>query len=528
MTDLSRVTLVKRSLYRLYKLGIVPRMERLESRRLFTGGLDAGFAAGGVFVTDIFPGSEEYAQSIMVDSTGSIYAVGPTMGGNHSFIVKLNDDGTRDASFGNNGVITETTAPDYNDYAASARLDARGRIVVFGLRDTRDDDVLYSVVRRFNPDGSRDTTFADNGELVFTFAPPGEFNRGVGDVLFDETGGMLLCSGSAYREGDANRFYLGRLTESGEFDDSFGTNGIQGLDIPLDRSFGFTMVYDPQGRIVLSGATNFIDEAGMWLSQDAVVRLTPQGTLDSTFGNGGIVAGTLQDDTSSFGRAKVDADGRIVVQAFQRTVNGTDLDNLHDQVSLVRFNEDGTLDTTFGEQGQVKFAPGKPNAAEYVSGFELLPDGDIVAGIIVNLNGSSCDIVRDFWVRRFNSDGSLDSTFGDNGTVKADFGSSLDTIGGTTLDAKGRLVVSGYTSIGDDPTTQETEGETALVIARFELGEFEAVDPIDNEPDPNAPPLGGLAVDARFSTQHHARFAAGAVIDESDDDPSSDEATELA
>ena len=138
----------------------------------------------------------------------------------------------------------------------------------------------------------------------------------------------------------------------------------------------------------------------------ALVRYNANGTLDTTFNTTGIV-------TTNFGQlddihdAVLQADGKIV--AVGSTFIGGKV-----ELALARYNNDGSLDTSFGTAGQVTTDLGGINQS--ANSLVIQPDGKLVVAGVYAPNGPS-----DFFLARYLSSGSLDATFGTNGKVLTPF-----------------------------------------------------------------------------------------------------------
>ncbi len=198
-----------------------------------------------------------------------------------------------------------------------------------------------------------------------------------------------------------------------------------------DRDFGNAIVVDTRERIVIVGAVHTSEfPGGMHL---AVWRFNPDGTPDTMFNSTGRAApsGIGGEGSGSAGASLViDSDGRIVAVGA-----------VGHSMAIWRFNDDGTLDTTFNSTGYVtQYDP----SVEYdASGGALCLDSGgriLVAG--ATCNGSDHDVT----VWRFNSDGTLDTSFSSTGYVvadSADDGWGRDFVAGIALDSSGRILVVG-------------------------------------------------------------------------------------
>jgi len=168
-----------------------------------------------------------------------------------------------------------------------------------------------------------------------------------------------------------------------------------------------------------------------------VVMAASGGELDPTFGGGYVTTaiGTVNDTANS---VAVQADGRIVVAGTSN--NGTDND-----FAVVRYNIDGTLDTTFGTGGKV---------TTDIGGFDDSASSVVVQsnGLIVVAGTSLNDLSasNDFAVVRYDADGTLDATFGTGGKVTTDIGGFDDSASSVAVYPNGRIVVAGSGSTGVD------------------------------------------------------------------------------
>ena len=202
-----------------------------------------------------------------------------------------------------------------------------------------------------------------------------------------------------------------RAAKAGTLDSTFGTNGKVQVDFASNSDYGSDLVLQPDGKIVVVG------NSGIYPGVDsAIARLNSDGSLDATFGNGGTVISHFSA-TDSFAAVTVQADGKIVaVGSAQATSgnNGTD-------VLVARYNIDGTLDPSFGTGGAViTKLRGDIPASWYFSAsavdVTVLADGRIlVSGYTITVSFGRMALLR------YNSNGTLDQTFGDAGKVITEF-----------------------------------------------------------------------------------------------------------
>lgn len=401
-----------------------------------SGALDPTFGGDGTVVTDITgDGKLDTVADIVVAPDGRIVAVGhsvvrPVEGEeedqpDHDFVVaRYNADGSLDTTFGTGGVVrTSFGGTQSRDEAKAVGLQPDGKIVVAGDSDRDLEDLGDFALARYNPDGSLDATFGTGGLAVFDI---GGIDS-VAALALQPNGGIVVAGSSNARDGASSDFdfALVRFLPSGAPDTSFGEGGKILTPFSTARSLDIAhaVAIQPDGCIVVVGESNAAGSTDF-----AVARYDRDGALDATFGTGGTV---LTDATGAQGfdvavAVAVRANGMIVVAG-----SGGGF-------SLVRYNRDGTLDPTFGTGGHVN----TPlfGRAEAVA---VQPDGRIVAAGVSSARPGSFD--RDFTLIRYNRDGSPDTSFGNDGKVTTDFSGSgsNDAANALAIRPGGGIVVAG-------------------------------------------------------------------------------------
>ena len=166
----------------------------------------------------------------------------------------------------------------------------------------------------------------------------------------------------------------------------------------------------------------------------AVVRYTSTGSEDATFSGDGKVTtaiGSSQDQARS---VVLQSDGKIVAAGLSD--NGSNYD-----FAVVRYNTDGSLDTTFSDDGKLITAVGL--GTDFANSVVLQSDGKIVAaGYSYNVSS------EDFTVVRYNNDGSLDTTFSGDGIVTTAVGAGSDFGYSVAMQSDGKIVTAGYSYSG--------------------------------------------------------------------------------
>ena len=166
--------------------------------------------------------------------------------------------------------------------------------------------------------------------------------------------GKIILSGHAYN-GSNYDFAISRYLSNGALDGSFGTGGKVTIPIGSGDEFCHGLAIQLDGRIVLSGHTHNGSNLDI-----AAIRLTSTGALDASFGAGGKFMTTMGSGDDLCRRALLQPDGRIVLAGMFKS--GT-----YDDMAVLRLNPDGTLDTTFYGDGKASLAPGPLNDRLYAS-----------------------------------------------------------------------------------------------------------------------------------------------------------------
>ena len=355
------------------------------------GSLDSSFGTGGVVITDI-AAAADVGFDVTVQLDGKILVSGQTFNGtDYDFaILRYNSDGSLDTGFGTGGIVT-TDFGGLNDVGKGITLQTDGKILVTGASFNGAD--YDFALARYNSDGSLDGSFGTGG-LVTTGIGPGD-DQAV-DVAV-QTDGKILVSGESFNGANSD-FALVRYNANGSLDASFGAGGKVTTDFGLNVDKGVRFALQPDGKILLAGQShNGIDY------DFALARYNNDGSLDTGFGTGGKVSTSLGMGNDLAYNVAVQTDGKIVVSGDSN--NGID-----DDFAVVRYHSDGTLDASFGTGGQVTTAVGA--GTDKARAFALQPDGQILlAGF--SHNGTDNDIA----VVRYNSDGSLDTTFDATNTL---------------------------------------------------------------------------------------------------------------
>ena len=379
------------------------------SAQAAAGDLDPTFGNGGLGMTDFGVGMDDQGYGIAIQPDGKIlesgYSCDDACEGGFIYyaLARYNADGTLDTTFGIRG-----KARAYVDNGAGfgAGLQTDGKIVVVG------EAVVggYTVqgLARFLPSGRLDRTFGNQGTVANSAGLPA-FRALI------QPDGKIVTIGSDL---------LARYNSDGTLDSRFGNGGIVKDPVPGEGQGG---ALDLRGRILVAGWTDVSPV------EFVVARYTRRGTLDSTFGSGGIVETAIGESAEAHA-ITIQPDNKIVAVGQQGNSTGSRYD-----FGAVRYLSNGSLDPTFGTGGIVTTdVPGGNGTAEAAA---LQGDGKIVVvGSLAHFPASEPTVAR------FLPDGELDQTFGTNGLVITTVGEVEDPEAGAhavVLQTDGKIVAAG-------------------------------------------------------------------------------------
>ena len=311
--------------------------------------------------------------------------------------------------------------------------------------------------------------------------------------------GKVLIAGTTITHNHRN-IALIRYNPNGTLDTTFGTKGTTTTNLG-DWDTAHTMVLQPDGKILIAGTTITHNHRNI-----ALIRYNPNGTLDTTFGTKGTTTTNLGDwDTAH--TMVLQPDGKILIA-------GTTITHNHRNIALIRYNPNGTLDTTFGTKGTTTTNLGDWDTAHTTT---LQPDGKILIAGTRNVyfrqpkthEVSVFPDQMDFLIARYNHDGTLDTTFGTEGTTTTDLG-GWDRANTIALQPDGNILIAGttithnhrnialtrYNSNGTLDTTFGTEGATIT-----NLGDWDTAHTMVLQPD------GRVLIAGTTITHNHRNIA---------------------
>jgi uncharacterized delta-60 repeat protein len=344
--------------------------------------------------------------------------------------INLAQDGSLDVSFGSAGIVT-TSVGTYS-HANSVVLQSDGKIVVVGQSH---NGLNYDfTLLRYNGNGSLDTSFGVNGKVI-TNHNGNDLSRA---VAIQNDGKILVAGTNASGFGSTN-FALFRYNANGSLDTTFDIDGKVTTNFNGGDCHASSLVIQNDGKIVVAGdARNGLGDSGF-----ASIRYNSDGSLDSTFGTAGKVFTLFGNSSASSTSIALQNDGKIVIAGSDYTnyVGGGGTSSF----AVARYNADGSLDTTFDNDGKITTSFGV-FTNEAIS-LALQNDGKII------LSGNSAIAnfgTEIFAVVRFNSDGSLDTTFDNDGKVTTTVGTFMNRLYSTIVQNDGKILISGYSNSLND------------------------------------------------------------------------------
>ncbi len=422
--------------------------------------LDKSFGTNGT-VRDYFPTGDslsDQASSVAIQSDGKIVVGGTSLDETAAAfaLARFDTSGNLDPTFGSGGFVRST---DDGWLGHSMVIQPDGKIVVAGNAVFGNASGFLTVafgLKRFNANGTPDVTFGTDGAsyLFIMSLPPieGLSSNNANSVAL-QSDGKLVVAGSYVDTINGGRvaFTIARFDSNGSVDNSFGSNGhvrnfIVGGDSILDVAN--SVAIQSNGKIVAVGTSyNPFPSSGGVVSI-ALARYDTNGTPDTTFGVNGTVRVAIpggQDfDDEAYSMA-IQPDGKILVGGFSDKNPGIG-SSAGIEFAVARFDSSGTLDNSFGSGGAATtYIAGGDSSSDKAYGLALQSDGKIVLAGSTYFTAGNGEYA--FGVARFNSDGTLDNSFGTNGSALTVFpggDSTDDEARAVAVQSNGKVVVAGY------------------------------------------------------------------------------------
>jgi uncharacterized delta-60 repeat protein len=366
------------------------------------GVLDPTFAGGrGIAITDIDPGLFDFAIAAAVQPADNRILAGGSSGlaGQGMIaLVRYDTAGVPDPAFGTGGIVRTNLGVAASASAIAVQPD--GKILVAALTFASTGNTGIALIRYNSSNGTLDTTFNAAGPTA------GIVTATIGPGRADDTCALALQGTNIIVAGASTNgtLVLYRYDTNGTLDMTFGTNGT--TVTPLPGALSPAIAFQSTGKIILVSGTN---------GDQAVLRYSATGGLDTTFGTSGIVTTDIGMTNNFANAVAVQSDDKIVVAGHANVnINAGTSD-----ISLVRYNADGTLDTSFVGPNNNPNPPGIVTTdlnGRFDNAFSvaLQTPAATPTNILVSGNTGSGGLSQAV-VLRYTSTGALDTTFNSNG-----------------------------------------------------------------------------------------------------------------
>ncbi|MDR3647210.1 MAG: hypothetical protein P4L22_06730 [Candidatus Babeliales bacterium] len=424
------------------------------ARYTTTGILDNSFGTKGVVTTDVGAllgaGSDtsySFIDGIAIQTDGKIVAAGSVNNPiNFLFnfaLVRYKTDGSVDSTFGNNGaVITDVGAivgtPNKVSQIFYITLQADGKILAYGISGTN------VALARYNTDGTLDNSFGTNGIVINSKLTPVPFMR-----IVLQSNGEIITGGNI-----DSKIGLVKYKTDGTIDNSFGNNGMVITSFGPNFQTNISDIGIYNDKIIAAGIS--VNGTNVYYS---LAKYNNDGSPDNSFGTNGLVNKTLTAAQVVIFKIAIQNDGKIVTGGTSFPPNNPKL--FESTFVITRTNIDGTIDSSFGNNGVVT-----TNFGLIINSF---PSVDRLYSLIIEPNGkiissgsSTCiDPNYDYAIVRYNINGSIDNTFGEIdgqklGLIDTDFkkvlgitSGSENSINGIATQSNGNIVTGGFSDALD-------------------------------------------------------------------------------
>lgn len=390
------------------------------------GDTDETFGSSGTVRTDFF-GDRDYARSITVQQDGKLIVVGQTRAVSSSdldfAVARYSDGGQLDNTFSGDGKVA-TEIDGSSDRAFDVAIQTDGKIVVAGSAMTGSGFALAVV--RYNTDGTVDNSFSSDGIATAVMGGSSTNNKVAVAVQSD---GKIVIAGSSDVSGNADVF-VARFLTNGILDSDFDSDGTVLVDVGGDTTdITEDIALQSDGKLIVVGSVNDGPK-----SDFLVMRYSSSGTLDSSFGSGGITRTPIGSNNDSAKSVVIQANGRIIVAGLSD--NGVSND-----IAIARYTTQGDLDTTFSGDGK--------DTQDVRGGVDEANDVVLQIDEKIVITGSSANgSNNDFLVMRYKSDGQLDTSFSGDGAMTIDVGGVYDIAEKVAIQPNNKIVIAGHSNPG--------------------------------------------------------------------------------
>ena len=361
-----------------------------------------------------------YAMEVQTDNKIVVGGYSIQNGYSANTLIRYNTDGSFDNSFGNNGMVVTQTG--LSSHINSIAIQNDNKILAAGITNI-DTSFLFTVIR-YNPDGTLDNSFGNNGVTLINVENSSNcYNAAL------KSNGQILVSGYCYKNFNTG-IALVQINGDGMLDTNFGTGGISIHHFSESPDIeAWAMALDGDEKIVTTGM--YYDSA-ILRSKISVCRFNSDGSRDSSFGTGGLVISSAGVNTDDFGNA-------IVIQSNNKIVVAGTSNNY---AVISRYNINGSPDSTFATGNGMLITRFENTEPSEAYGITISNNGNI---IVTGVSGSNAmNTNGNFALLRLNPDGTSDNSFGTNGRVITDVSNGHNDVAFSVKELSDeRIAVSG-------------------------------------------------------------------------------------
>ncbi|MBK9799023.1 MAG: T9SS type A sorting domain-containing protein [Bacteroidetes bacterium] len=389
--------------------------------------------------------------------------------------------GTIDPAFGNGGPIVFQPG-NQHDNLQSLAIQADGKTVFCGTgRIVATTGFNFDMVTgRRNLDGSIDTSFGTNGYVTKDFGVGSDYAY---SLAIGATGKIVVVGAKSTTLNDVD-WVVACLDANGDYDTTFNHTGILVMALTTGNDFAYDVEIQPDNKIVIAGVSGI---AGFSTTKGTLVRLNPNGSLDSTFGVNGVLVSqpAVATYSQTFKSLVVLPNGSMVAGGWSKQSSS-------DRLFLAGFDSFGNVDSSFGTNGIVTnsgvekvYSMAHANGFIYAAGVSVTegtiscysasglisagfgssgtarytqnglnafygvlvqPDGKIV---VAGTTGSAA-FTRDLLTVRYLSNGTIDNAFGVSGSWVLSLSGGFEDLNAVAMQADGKIMVGGFGSFTDN------------------------------------------------------------------------------
>lgn len=406
-----------------------------------SGTLDISFGASGI-VTTTFNGKKINATGIAVQPDGKIVvaAQSGSFSDGDIIIFRYNADGSTDNSFNGNGYVLTNIE---NDNASDIKLQADGKIVVAGYTNKGDSSI--AILLRYNTDGTPDKSFGTTGVVKAR-----RESKTIFYGLTIQPDGKIVAAGAVVRSFTDYRTLLFKVNSDGTPDDRFGSKGMVLTNKSFEPGRALAVVTRKDKTLLTAGYNLKGANYNFELYDFNEYGLTSWSAMNKE----GRVNINVKDNFSQANSISVQEDGKILM-------GGTAGENAKGDFAIIRLTELGKPDKGFGSGGKVITDVSKNSGEDNLSAILLQNDGKILA-----VGGSDSGkrdgtiVMSDAVIVRYNTDGSLDNSFGTGGVSK--YLASENTyyyINSMALQTDGKIIIAG--------SVRNKSGSIEIILFRY-------------------------------------------------------------